>query len=69
MEEIFEELKKQQAQIENIQNELKVIKRIYFGFLVFKILIILLPIIGIILSIPKLVEFYSQITEVTGNIY
>lgn len=57
------ELKKQKKQLDAIEKNIQTIKRIYFTSLIVKILIIAIPIIGLVLSMPHLVEIYEAVME------
>ncbi len=68
MENIEKEIKKQGEKIDNIEKNIKVIKRIYLTSLIIKILIIAIPIVGLVISMPHLVELYETAMEaVTVN--
>ena len=60
---IEKELKKQREKLDRIESNIQTIKRIYLTSLIIKILIIAIPIIGLVLSIPHLVELYEGVME------
>lgn len=61
MDNLEEELKAQKEKLAEIEKDIKTIKKVYFTGLIFKLVIIVLPIIGLILSIPKILELYEQV--------
>ncbi|MGM0438840.1 MAG: hypothetical protein ACQEP3_00170 [Patescibacteria group bacterium] len=61
MDNIEEELKKQGEKIEEIQKNIKTIKRFYLVSFIIKIIIIAIPIIGLLISIPYIMELYEEI--------
>ncbi len=63
MDNLEELIKKQEKRLGSIEKEIKTIKRVYLTSLVLKLLIIILPIIGIIISIPRIMNFYKSVLE------
>ncbi len=62
---IEKELKDQKKMIKDIQSDIKKIKKFYFTSLIIKLLIIFVPLIGLILSIPWLIDLYENITNIS----
>ncbi len=60
------EMEEQRKKIDEIHNTILHLKRYFVVSLVVKILIIILPVLGIIWSIPRLVEFYEQFIDGFG---
>lgn len=58
-----EKIKKQGEALERIEKDIKKIKKFYFTGLTIKLLFILIPIIGVIVSIPWLIDFYESLTS------
>ncbi len=66
MKNMEEELKKQGEKIEEIGKNIRLIKRVYITSIILKIIIIAIPVIGLIISMPKIMEIYQEvITNVT----
>ncbi len=61
MKNVEEEIKRQGEKIEDIQKDIKVLKRVYITSLIFKVLIIAIPLIGLVVSIPYIMEFYEEV--------
>ncbi len=61
--ELEKELKKQREKLEKIENDIQVIKRVYLTSLILKIIIIAIPIIGLVISIPYIMELYEEIVS------
>ncbi len=61
MENIEEEIKSQGEKIERIEKNMRTIKRIYITSLILKIIIVAIPIVGLIISIPRLVSIYEEV--------
>lgn len=58
-----EKIKEQGEAIKRIEGDIKKIKKFYFTGLIIKLLIIFIPIIGVIVSIPWLIDFYESLTS------
>ncbi len=58
---IEKEFKKQKEKLEKIESDIQTIKRIYLTSLVLKVLIIAIPIIGLVISIPYIMDLYEEI--------
>jgi hypothetical protein len=63
--EIEKELKEQKELIKEIKEDIKKIKRFYFTSLVIKILVIVIPIVGLAISIPWIIDFYENLSSIT----
>lgn len=61
--EIREELKEQKKLIKEIKEDIKKIKRFYFTSLIIKALLIILPLIGLAVSIPWIIDYYKDLAN------
>ncbi len=58
-----EELKKQRNKLEQIEKDIKTIKRVYLTSLILKVVIIVIPIIGLVISIPYIMDLYEEVVS------
>ena len=58
---IKNQLKENRKRLEKIERDIKTIKRVYLTSLILKVIIIAIPIIGIVISIPYIMEIYEEI--------
>lgn len=58
-----EELKEQKKLIKEIKKDIKKIKRFYFTSLIIKLLLLIIPLIGLTISIPWIIDFYEGLTN------
>jgi hypothetical protein len=58
--EILEKIKEQDQKIDEINNNVKKIKKVFFWKFIITVILVVLPIIGISLAIPKFLETLTR---------